>query len=759
MDKIKVLYSPSTLRSNCPRNPFFNMVAQRFLNLHTFGKLLQNFKEMKKVNFLFLVLALLSLTIFSCQNDKDELFDEFDALERADDNTLTEDFTKKRTCGHQHHMEKLLADPEYKKAHQAKFDRLKNAAQQRSSAGMVLPMAVHFQGISNPDVACLRALAQSQIDILNADYGGNNGDIAQWGSASSTFPGVQTGASSISFCLATQNHPSGYGLSNGDPAVTINKTSGDSDNKWSGYINIFVQADTGVLGYSPLGGSGNGDGVVIDASAFGAGGGCGSISPQAPYNLGRTLTHELGHYLLLDHVWGDNGGCNQDDGVSDTPNCSEPNYGCPSVGASSCNSADLHMNYMDYTNDACMYMFTAGQATRMENFVASSLQNVANNAANVCGGGGGNNTPTCSDGIQNGNETGVDCGGSCSPCQTTPTCSDGIQNGNETGVDCGGSCPPCQAATADAGINRIIRPVGAQTGDTFTPRVRFRNYGTENLTSVTIKYGIDGATNLTYNWTGSLAPNTNKAINLPAMTVAGGSHTFTAKTTNPNGLSDSNTGNDSKSSSFSIPTNNGPQTIKIQVKPDDYGSEIYWELLDDNYDVVTYGGPYQDGSTSVKTKTVTIDDNACYTFVIYDDYGDGICCDWGSGWYRILDSNNSTIVSSNGQYGYWQEKDFCLGNARKGEAITTSDEKQRVRFSATTIAKSGTLDVALSSKAKRTPQNLTYKVLDTNGAVVFSQKAGLSKEKSLNLNHLPKGTYYLQLNDGRKTPKQRFEIE
>ena len=99
-------------------------------------------------------------------------------------------------------------------------------------------------------------------------------------------------------------------MNDGDAAVTINQTNGDRANSWSGYINIFVNDADGNLGYSPLGGSGNGDGVVINRDAFGAGNGCTGVSPQSPYDLGRTLTHELGHYLNLDHIWG--GGCNQD---------------------------------------------------------------------------------------------------------------------------------------------------------------------------------------------------------------------------------------------------------------------------------------------------------------------------------------------------------------------------------------------------------------------------------------------------------------
>jgi len=254
-----------------------------------------------------------------------------------------------RSCGLEEKMLSLMQDPNYAKAHEAKFVKLNKAIEKVESRAscanpVLVPIAVHFQGVTNPDVACLVALAQTQIDVINEDISGTNSDISKWTTqAANNFPGVSNGEACVNFCIATKNHPSGYGLSEGSPAVTINKTTGDTDNNWSGYINIFVQPNTGLLGYSPLGGSGNGDGVVVDAAAFGKGSGCGIVSPNAPFNLGRTLTHELGHYLLLDHIWGN--GCNVDDDVADTPNQNNEYYGCPGSNSSSCGSTDMHMSY------------------------------------------------------------------------------------------------------------------------------------------------------------------------------------------------------------------------------------------------------------------------------------------------------------------------------------------------------------------------------------------------------------------------------
>jgi len=337
------------------------------------------------VRWKFIVtLSVIILSLSSCNKDSDELIaaDQF----AAEQNEVHA--SSRRSCDLTKKMDDLMSDPDYRMAHEEKFSKLNKALEKisnRSSCGTptIVPMAIHYQGISNPDQACLVTLAQNQVDILNKDFTGTNSDISNWTSqAANFFTGVTNGEACLQFCLADQGHPNGYGVANNSPAVTINKTNGDFSTDWSGYINIYVRANTGVLGYSPLGGAGNGDGVVVDATAFGAGAGCGSVAPNAPFNLGRTLTHELGHYLLLDHIWGN--GCNVDDQVADTPDQQQEYYNCPAQGSSSCGSNDMHMSYMDYTNDACMYMFSAGQVARMEAYIASSLSNVTGNATAVC---------------------------------------------------------------------------------------------------------------------------------------------------------------------------------------------------------------------------------------------------------------------------------------------------------------------------------------------------------------------------------------
>ena len=142
------------------------------------------------------------------------------------------------------------------------------------------------------------------------------------------------------------------------------------------YLNLWVCAlEGGTLGYGQFpGGPPETDGVVILHDAFGTGG-----SAEAPFDLGRTTTHEVGHYLNLSHIWGESRipSCQDDDFVGDTPPQFDKNFGSPSFPHVSCNNGphgDLFMNYMDYVDDAAMFMFTKGQVARMRATLSGPLR-------------------------------------------------------------------------------------------------------------------------------------------------------------------------------------------------------------------------------------------------------------------------------------------------------------------------------------------------------------------------------------------------
>jgi hypothetical protein len=278
----------------------------------------------------------------------------------------------------------------------------------------------------------------SQIAVLNDDFRRLNADAAN---TPNDFIGVAADVE-IQFCLASVD-PSG------NPTTGITRTSttvssfGTNDavkssstggvNAWpsSSYLNIWVcNIGGGILGYAQFpGGPASTDGVVCGYQYFGTTG-----TAQAPFDLGRTATHEVGHWLNLRHIWGD-GGCSFDDYVNDTPLAGGPNYTgtpCTYPGPNSCGGKgrknnndlpDMFQNYMDYSDDGCMNLFTNGQKNRMRALfdVGGARASLLNSFA--CG--GTPPVPTCTDGIQNGNETGVDCGGpDCAACPPPAPCAD-----------------------------------------------------------------------------------------------------------------------------------------------------------------------------------------------------------------------------------------------------------------------------------------------------------------------------------------------
>jgi hypothetical protein len=206
------------------------------------------------------------------------------------------------------------------------------------------------------------AQIQSQIDILNADFGATNAD---YNNTPSLFQGVRSGDCGIAFVLDAVNRKATNKTSwSLNDAIKKTAQGGLNPTSPTTKLNIWVgNLGQSLLGYAQFpGGPSSTDGVVIDDNAMGNVG-----TAAAPFNKGRTCTHEVGHWLNLNHIWGD-ATCGTDL-VADTPTHNASNGGCPTYPhLSTCagNPVEMTMNYMDYTYDQCMYMFTTGQKTRMQ---------------------------------------------------------------------------------------------------------------------------------------------------------------------------------------------------------------------------------------------------------------------------------------------------------------------------------------------------------------------------------------------------------
>jgi hypothetical protein len=369
-----------------------------------------------------------------------------------------------------------------------------------AAAGTEKPTAVYsipviFHIVMNNPALVTDAQILSQLDVLNKTYGGTNTEISN---VPSYFKPL-IGQSSIQFCLA-QRTPTGD-ITNGiERTVTrktsfsntddgVKHTSSGGENIWNGdkYFNVWVcPLANNLLGYAtfPNDGTPLEQGVVIDYHSLPGG-------SFTNYNGGKTLTHETGHYFNLFHIWGDdNGSCDGSDFVDDTPNQGDASTGCfTGVKIDSCTKTGngiMYQNFMDYSFDQCLLLFTKLQAVRMQTALLTYRSSL--------------------------------------------TSSDG--------------CTPVVLKTLDAQLKTIDAPVQRICTSSFTPQVTIRNKGTQTLTSVKVETMIDNGTPVIYNWTGSLASLATSAVTLTPITITSGTHQIKIFVTAPNAGTDQFTGND-----------------------------------------------------------------------------------------------------------------------------------------------------------------------------------------------------------------------
>jgi predicted Zn-dependent protease len=295
-------------------------------------------------------------------------------------------------CGTTEKVAELMAaHPEYQRTQFFEQNEQAKLAQ----GVYTIPVVVHVlyanaaQNISDAQI-------HSQFDVLNRDFRKLNADSID---IPANFAAVSADIE-IEFCLAEVDP-------DGNPTTGITRTSVSSnfdiyDNyykvnqggvaPWDNtqYLNIWVgNLGQGLLGFAtppPAWGTpGNWDGAVFNYKTWGD---IEAAAGNAPYNLGRTAVHEIGHYLNLDHTWGaGNGGCNDDDGVTDTPPQNAESYGCETYphtdNCSPTGDGVMFMNFMDYSNDACLLMFTEGQKTKMHNALTGKRSSLLNSNA-IC---------------------------------------------------------------------------------------------------------------------------------------------------------------------------------------------------------------------------------------------------------------------------------------------------------------------------------------------------------------------------------------
>ena len=411
-------------------------------------------------------------------------------------------------CGTMELLEKKFqANPSLKLRFSARETQFQDLIRQRiarrksSKTAEQITVPVVFHVVMNNQSAVTDKQIMAQLDTINKDYAGLNAGSAR---IPSYFKSL-FGQSGIQFCLAqrtpTDEPTTGivrYNTTETSFDYTTNfvkhPAMGGADS-WdpNSYLNIWICAlDNGTLGYAtfPDDGAEDEQGVVIAYNSLPGG-------TATNYNAGKTLTHEIGHYFNLLHIWGDDrGACSGTDLVSDTPNQGNSTSVCRTgVVTDNCSPASpgiMYQNFMDYSPDNCLLMFTVEQVARMETAYATYRSLLSESKA----------------------------------------------------------CLPLDLKKKDASIKQITQPDQRLCANTFTPALLLRNRGNETLTSLTINASIDNGPVTSYRWTGSLKSYGEVTVTLPTMTTTESDHVMTVTSVNPNGGEDEDTSNDTQTFDF-----------------------------------------------------------------------------------------------------------------------------------------------------------------------------------------------------------------
>lgn len=587
-----------------------------------------------------------------------------------------------------------------------------DAAYRSENAGVItIPVVVHVihsgqaVGVA-PNITDSQVL--SQITAMNNDYRKVFGTRG----ANTSAVGADT---MIQFALAKQDPQ-------GNPTNGVNHVNLCQDS-WStteinnvvkpntiwdpmSYLNMWSVnfSDATLLGYAqfpagsglpgvPGGGTANSDGVVSNYATFGSTDfNDGTFLMTAPYDKGRTMTHEVGHWLGLRHIWGDSQ-CGTDY-CADTPTAHTSNYNCnPNLPDCDGTGVEMVQNYMDYTNDTCMNIFTIDQKARM---VA-----VMNNAVR---------RKTLKTSTKNeplalfANDAKLKLEESCTPV------------------------PSCEVAEVAA-------------------KAILTNAGTSPITSAVITYTFDNGTPQVFNWVGNLTAEQSATVFLPLTTDDSG--VVNASITTVNGAADERATNNSTEGIYILPT--APTVyavnkVNFNLQRDKFASETTWNIKNSTGTVLYNGGPYTNSNVlpALITETWTLPADGCYTFTINDTYGDGIL---SPGFYNITTPEGVTITSGS-DFGGKATKVFAT-DALLG--TNSFDSANSIQLYPNPTRNSMTISV---SNATETPD--TYSIYNTIGQQIAAQKISSNSDLTINTSSLSTGVYFIKLVKGSATKTLRF---
>ncbi|GAA5100422.1 hypothetical protein GCM10023210_38940 [Chryseobacterium ginsengisoli] len=441
-------------------------------------------------------------------------------------------------------------------------------------------------------------------------------------------------------------------------------------------------------GLNTIGGEAYSDGVVANYATFGSSdyNVNNTFLLSAPYDKGRTMTHEVGHFLGLRHIWGDTSSCvvnatdSNNDYCLDTPAAAAANYNCVTID--SCPSDpgnDMIQNYMDYTTDTCMNVFTVNQKARITAVMNNSPRRV------------------------------------------------------ELKTSTKDIAIPLFANDAEVKLERECSTVNCSS-TTQSPKVSLYNRGTSTMTSAVITYTLNGVAQ-TYNWSGSLAQDKYAIVTLPMSSTALGGQ-MNINVTSVNGATDQRTSNSNVTVNYLGAPVRADLNVVFNLQLDQYGSETSWALTNSTGTTVYSGGGYTDADPNLPaliTQNWSLNPNECYTFTINDSYGDGFY-PYG-GYYNIKTQSGTTLLTGS-HFSSTQSRTL------KAQVLATNDvdnPKNNIQLYPNPV--SDILNIT------RVSDKATFKIYGATGQLV---KQGNISNGKISVSELVKGGYVITIDEKGK---------
>ncbi|MDB4752674.1 T9SS type A sorting domain-containing protein [Winogradskyella sp.] len=283
----------------------------------------------------------------------------------------------------------------------------------------------------------------------------------------------------------------------------------------------------------------------------------------------------------------------------------------------------------------------------------------------------------------------------------------------------------------------------------FMPDVTIENPGNLNLMSATVSYYLDAEPSTIVNWTGNLANAASEVVASPIYNnLAPGSHTFTIMVSNPNGVTDENTSNDSFVFNFEVSPEYSTSEVVFNLETDFFGSETSWQLTNSTGSIVASGPSTPYSNTTIYQETITIPAlDQCYTFTILDSEGDGICCGFfGDGSYNLEDENGNVIISG-GEFGASESALFkaldplSIGDNTLGDFVSIYPNPVKDE---------------LNIRTQNINEALDYEIVNALGQSVKLGKLTINTLNRISLSELSTGIYFIKLSTATSSFVQKI---